>query len=252
MESLAAAKVKLMPLVKGGITNYFPHDILATRPIEFSSLSNRLDSAGRLSTLAVSCILSTFLLLIVWAIAQKSPSSQAMGIALTNEFRHRKERVEQYRFNSREILNKGYRQFKGQIFGIDTSEGTTIVLPLHFMDELKSNPALTFGASFDILSLPRYTRTTPVQPNGLKTFTAKLNPTLRDFIPLTQSLYRHEFSMALPKTTAWEVVKFILCCSTWFAKVLLECYCARLRQKTIRSSNSKRITFKRQSHTSRS
>ncbi|KAJ3544215.1 hypothetical protein NM208_g3174 [Fusarium decemcellulare] len=43
-------------------------------------------------------------------------------------------------------------QFKGQIYGIDTSEGTIFVLPAHFIEELKSNPALSFAASFDTLT----------------------------------------------------------------------------------------------------
>ncbi|EXF82434.1 hypothetical protein CFIO01_01894 [Colletotrichum fioriniae PJ7] len=87
--------------------------------------------------------LGLFLATEVWAYRPKVP------FALEDEFPSRNKRVQQYVRNSRDVLVKGYAKFKDEIFAIDTPLGFNIVLPLRFMDELKSNPNLNFGAALN-------------------------------------------------------------------------------------------------------
>ncbi|KAG7052141.1 hypothetical protein JMJ77_0002749 [Colletotrichum scovillei] len=105
------------------------------------------------SALALGTVI-VFLTTGVWAYRPKVP------FALEDEFPSRNERVQQYVRDSREVLVKGYtkasvfgeattRVFKDEIFAIDTPLGFNIVLPLRFMDELKSNPNLNFGAALN-------------------------------------------------------------------------------------------------------
>ncbi|KAK7222842.1 hypothetical protein V2G26_010845 [Clonostachys chloroleuca] len=128
-------------------------------------------------------------------------------IALSDNIASRNKRIDQYRFDSRRVLTEGYTQFKNQIFGLDTSEGIIMVLPTHFIDELKSHAALSFGATFDTLTLPEYTRIHAATPVILKLFIGKFNPSLGAFMPDMQTMIQTELLAALPKDNNWKSVK---------------------------------------------
>lgn len=191
-----------------------------------------VDLLGAGPVLAASCLPLVVLGLFTFAIQHLFGRQRTnIPIAIADEFATRKSRVDQYRFDSRNILKKGYRKFKNQIFGIDTSEGTNIVLPRHFMEELKSHPAFTFAATFDSLALPQFSRIKPLPPVALKVFTAKLNPTLGAFMPGMQSVYRETLAARIPESNEWTPVKIypilfdMVCKST--ARLLLGEYAAK-------------------------
>ncbi|KAF4816653.1 Cytochrome P450 monooxygenase BOA4 [Colletotrichum siamense] len=119
--------------------------------------------------------------------------------ALEDEFPSRNERVQQYVRNSREVLVKGYSKLKDQIFAIDTPLGCNIVLPIRFMDELKSNPNLSFSAALNEFTLERYTKVGALPAWSIKLFSAKFNPALDSYAEIFQNMAgEHIANLLLP------------------------------------------------------
>ncbi|KKK26012.1 hypothetical protein AOCH_000445 [Aspergillus ochraceoroseus] len=61
-------------------------------------------------------------------------------ILLSDTIKSKKQRVHEY-------------AFPNQVFGIDTKDGTKVVIPLSFLDNLKSHPHLSFKACIDNVSI---------------------------------------------------------------------------------------------------
>ncbi|RTE71224.1 hypothetical protein BHE90_014368 [Fusarium euwallaceae] len=162
---------------------------------------------GLTMPLLSSCIAVSAILILSAAVRFVFLQSTQIPIALSDQITSRKKRAEKYSFDSRNVLTQAYSKFKHQIFGIDTSEGTIVVLPAHFIDELKSNPALTFAATFDTLTLPDYTRIKPAPQEVLKLFLGKFNPSLGSFMPYMQRMFRDELLAAIPPSDDWKPVK---------------------------------------------
>ncbi|ESU07141.1 hypothetical protein FGSG_01786 [Fusarium graminearum PH-1] len=86
-------------------------------------------------------------------------------ILLQDEIGNARKRALEYCFNPREVMEKGYKKFKNEVFGLDTQDGMIdlqtvpcrrlhfiglkLVIPPSYLDALKSHPALSFKASID-------------------------------------------------------------------------------------------------------
>ncbi|CAG1974267.1 unnamed protein product [Fusarium graminearum] len=70
-------------------------------------------------------------------------------ILLQDEIGNARKRALEYCFNPREVMEKGYKKFKNEVFGLDTQDGLKLVIPPSYLDALKSHPALSFKASID-------------------------------------------------------------------------------------------------------
>ncbi|KAI1084603.1 cytochrome P450 [Whalleya microplaca] len=128
-------------------------------------------------------------------------------IALAVEIPSKRKRIELYCNNSREVLNKGYQQYRDVIFGIDTPEGIKVVLPTRYMDELKNNKHMSFGEALNEVTYQAYTNVGALPDWAIKAFSAKFNPTLNQHTPAYHANIREEVATFLPKgpDEAWKV-----------------------------------------------
>ncbi|CAF3475596.1 unnamed protein product [Fusarium graminearum] len=91
------------------------------------------------------------LLVLLVAIAAFCSRSKTpnVPILLQDEIGNARKRALEYCFNPREVMEKGYKKFKNEVFGLDTQDGLKLVIPPSYLDALKSHPALSFKASID-------------------------------------------------------------------------------------------------------
>ncbi|KAI1370241.1 cytochrome P450 [Hypoxylon crocopeplum] len=135
-------------------------------------------------------------------------------IALAEEVPSKSKRIELYCNNSRQVLKRGYEKYKDVIFGMDTPEGTKIVLPTRFIDELKSHKDLSFGEALNDVTYQAYTNVGALPPWAIKAFSAKFNPTLYQHAEAYHTNIREEVKKFLPKKndktwrafTPWDAV----------------------------------------------
>ncbi|GKU07816.1 cytochrome p450 [Fusarium langsethiae] len=84
--------------------------------------------------------------IVVFLGRSKTPN---VPILLQDEIGSARKRALEYCFNPREVMGKGYKKFKNEVFGLDTQDGLKLVIPPSYLDALKSHPALSFKASID-------------------------------------------------------------------------------------------------------
>ncbi|KAL2669806.1 hypothetical protein Neosp_015251 [[Neocosmospora] mangrovei] len=94
----------------------------------------------------------SFILLSSSAVVILKPYVQSevkVPIPLATRVSNKKKRKLAYSFEPRETLKQGYDNFNEKPFGIDSVEGVNLILPIKFLDKLKSHPALSFEKSID-------------------------------------------------------------------------------------------------------
>ncbi|OAL29793.1 hypothetical protein AYO20_09085 [Fonsecaea nubica] len=107
-----------------------------------------------------------------------------LPIALQEELPNEKDRIERYVNDTRELLIHGYRVFKDQVFGINTTEGTNIVLPLKYLDDLKGQRTLTFAAFLEEqFTLKEYTKLGNLTEAQIQVYIRDFNPLLPQYVP---------------------------------------------------------------------
>lgn len=136
----------------------------------------------------------------VWSRRHKRPS---VPVVLENQFPDRRQRALQYFHHPREVLNKGYRQFGDRIWGIETGTGVKLVLPLQYLDELKSHPSLSFVESINHDALLRWTGVGGLADAPLQLFKAKFNPTIAAYVPILHEIIARELPLSFPAGEDW-------------------------------------------------
>ncbi|KAE9580590.1 Cytochrome P450 monooxygenase ATR2 [Colletotrichum fructicola] len=107
---------------------------------------------------------------------------------------------------SKQLLDKFYERFKNKPYGLETMDGTKIVLPLQYLDELKSHPALSFKASIDNDALLPYTSVGGVEAWGAHQILAKMNPTLGAYVPVFHGLIQEHLPKLVGLHAEWTPV----------------------------------------------
>ncbi|KAK7419947.1 hypothetical protein QQZ08_010650 [Neonectria magnoliae] len=99
-------------------------------------------------------------------------------IPLAANVANKKSRKEAYCFDSRATLKQGYDQFKDKPFGVDSMEGVKLIVPMSFLDKLRSHPSLSFQKSIDNDLMRAYTGIGGIDTFGVNVITKNFNPTI--------------------------------------------------------------------------
>ncbi|KAL4883595.1 hypothetical protein BJY04DRAFT_216418 [Aspergillus karnatakaensis] len=119
----------------------------------------------------------------------KPPPPSGIPIALKDEVPDEKERIERYMSDTRELLIHGYTKFKNQVFGISTTEGTSVVLPLQLLDDLRGQRSLTFASFLEKqFTLKKYTKLGNLTEQQIQVLNKEFNPSLPAYIPVIHRL----------------------------------------------------------------
>ncbi|KAF2135571.1 uncharacterized protein K452DRAFT_281332 [Aplosporella prunicola CBS 121167] len=139
-------------------------------------------------------IFTAMILLPLFIPSFRVPKLPGLPIVLEEEIPNKKLRVEKYLTDTRNLLVYGYKKFKDQIFGITTTEGTTLVLPLKFLDDLKGHKSLSFTAVLEEeFTLKTYTKLGNLTDAQIKIVTKDLNSTLPQYTPVIHELIREHW-----------------------------------------------------------
>ncbi|KAK7427042.1 hypothetical protein QQZ08_006469 [Neonectria magnoliae] len=117
-----------------------------------------------------------------------TPGRVAKHIILEDEISGSKKRKEQYFSEPRALIIKGYKKYRDQIWGIDSSKGVLVFLPVSYLDELKSHPALSFEHFLNRYAMVQYTGIGGVSEHALHKFKSKFNPTVGAYVPVLQTI----------------------------------------------------------------
>ncbi|XXG96490.1 Homocysteine/cysteine synthase [Hypoxylon texense] len=115
-------------------------------------------------------------------------------------------------------------KFPGQPFGLSTTEGTSIVIPPSYLDQLRGQKALSFGAFLDEevsdsgyiitrrspsnnqqFAFKSYTKLGNLDEDQINILVKKLNPTLPQYVPVIQQLIQQHWP--LQKFQDYQAVK---------------------------------------------
>uniref|UniRef100_A0A8H7N218 Cytochrome P450 n=1 Tax=Bionectria ochroleuca TaxID=29856 RepID=A0A8H7N218_BIOOC len=124
-------------------------------------------------------------------------------IVLEKEIPNKLERQSAFFFHTANVLQKGYKEFGDRIWGIDTNQGLRLVLPLRYLDELKSHPAINFADSISRHALIEHTGLRGPPAAAVHIFKAKLNPSLSEYLPIFHDIIKRELPLAFPQNQDW-------------------------------------------------
>ncbi|EKJ68359.1 hypothetical protein FPSE_11367 [Fusarium pseudograminearum CS3096] len=127
-------------------------------------------------------------------------------ILLQDEIGNARKRALEYCFNPREVMEKGYKKFKNEVFGLDTQDGLKLVIPPSYLDTLKSHPALSFKASIDNDMQIEYTHFGGPPEYVIHAIKANLTGSLPAFAPILHTMARKNMPKVMG-TTDWTPVK---------------------------------------------
>ncbi|OBS27872.1 hypothetical protein FPOA_01814 [Fusarium poae] len=128
-------------------------------------------------------------------------------ILLQDEIGNARKRALEYCFNPREVMEKGYKKFKNQVFGLDTQDGLKLVIPPSYLDTLKSHPALSFKASIDNDMQIDYTYFGGPPEYVIHAIKANLTGSLPAFVPLLHEMARKNMPKVMGLYKDWTPVK---------------------------------------------
>ncbi|KAH7015823.1 cytochrome P450 [Ilyonectria destructans] len=129
-----------------------------------------------------------------------------LSIVLADKIQSAKQRSREYTNNSSEVLNIGYRKFPNEPFGLSTTEGTSIVIPLRYLDYMRGQKALSFSAFLDEeFAFKPYTKLGNLDPEEITVLIKKVNPTLPEYTPVLQDLVQKYWP--LEKFDSYQSVK---------------------------------------------
>ncbi|KAH6995272.1 cytochrome P450 [Ilyonectria destructans] len=134
-------------------------------------------------------------------------SEVKVPIPLATSVTSKKKRKEAYCFDSRATLKQGYGRFKETPFGVDSMEGVKLVVPLKFLDKLRSHPSLSFQKSIDNDLLKHYSGVGGLDTRGVNILHTKFNPTLHAFIPQIHGLVRQHLPSKLGPAKDWTAIR---------------------------------------------
>ncbi|KAJ9144470.1 Cytochrome p450 [Pleurostoma richardsiae] len=123
-------------------------------------------------------------------------SMPKMPIAMEEEIPNKKKRQDIYMRNTRELLMNGYKKFGSQVFGLTTTEGTNIVIPLGLLDGLGGQKSLSFSAFLEEeFSFKKYTKVGNLKEIEINIVNKKLNPSLPQYVPVIQQVARDHWPL---------------------------------------------------------
>ncbi|KAL1847702.1 hypothetical protein Daus18300_013869 [Diaporthe australafricana] len=117
----------------------------------------------------------------IWCFAggEKMPD---LPIAMQEEVPDRKKRIDIFIKDTRRLLIDSYNKFQDQVFGITTTEGTNIIIPLELLHGLGGQKSLSFSAFLEEeFSMKEYTKVGNLDESQISIVNRKLNPALPRF-----------------------------------------------------------------------
>ncbi|KAK7425526.1 hypothetical protein QQZ08_007967 [Neonectria magnoliae] len=165
---------------------------------QFDVLFHLFEAKLEQNALAIGgwAILSAVLLgaLFIWSfVDDRMPK---LPIAMQEEMPNRKKRIDLFIKDTRRLLIDSYNKFQDQVFGITTTEGTNIVIPLDLLHGLGSQKSLSFSAFLEEeFSMKEYTKVGNLNEKQISIVNKKLNPTLPQYIPVLQELIRKHWPL---------------------------------------------------------
>lgn len=139
----------------------------------------------------------------VYQLLVPGPKGCGVPVFLEDKFKNQQQRAAQYFLHPRRLVTDGYKKFGDQIWGIETSQGVKLVLPITLLDELKSHPALSFTESISHDAMTHYTGVGGLEDHVVQVFKAKFNPTLAAYTPIFYNIIQREVKLAFPDIKEW-------------------------------------------------
>ncbi|KAF4869595.1 Cytochrome P450 monooxygenase ATR2 [Colletotrichum siamense] len=119
-----------------------------------------------------------------------------LPIAMGEELPNQQERIDMFIKDTRNLLISSYNKFQNQVFGITTTEGTNIMIPLDLLPGLGSTKSLSFGAFLEEeFSMKRYTKVGNLDEKQIAILNKKLNPSLNEYVPMLVKLIRRHWPL---------------------------------------------------------
>ncbi|CAG9975612.1 unnamed protein product [Clonostachys byssicola] len=137
----------------------------------------------------------------------KIPRQPAVKILLADEIRSSRQRALEYAFNPRQVMKKGYAQFKDEVYGINTQDGVKVVIPPSFLNDLKSHPSLSFKASIDNDMQLEYTYFGGPPEYVIHAIKGNMTASLGTVTPLLNQMVRRNVPVILGKYKDWTPVQ---------------------------------------------
>ncbi|CAG9950614.1 unnamed protein product [Clonostachys rosea f. rosea IK726] len=160
----------------------------------------QLTSAGLLCALVMLLTTSGFLYSLV------EPRRLAKHIILEKEIPSARERREYFFSQPRDLLIKGYQRFREEIWGIESSAGVRLQLPIGFLDELKSHSALSFEKFISSEGMLDYTGVGGLSDDAVHKFKSKFNPTVGAYVPELHDIVKVQMDKLFHKHEDWTEV----------------------------------------------
>ncbi|KAM6530376.1 hypothetical protein FALCPG4_008503 [Fusarium falciforme] len=133
--------------------------------------------------------------LFVWSFAVDARMPK-LPIAMQEEVPNKKKRIDIFIKDTRRLLIDSYNKFQDQVFGITTTEGTNIIIPLDLLHGLGSQKSLSFSAFLEEeFSMKKYTKVGNLDEKQINIVNRKLNPTLPQYVPVIQELIRRHWPL---------------------------------------------------------
>ncbi|KAF4995334.1 hypothetical protein FDECE_12825 [Fusarium decemcellulare] len=138
--------------------------------------------------------------LFIWSFAANARMPK-LPIAMQQEVPNKKKRIELFIKDTRRLLIDSCNKFQDQVFGITTTEGTNIIIPIDLLHGLGNQKSLSFSAFLEEeFSMKRYTKVGNLDDKQISIVNKKLNPTLPLYVPVIQELTRNHWPLSEYKT----------------------------------------------------
>ncbi|KAK1508781.1 hypothetical protein CABS01_08011 [Colletotrichum abscissum] len=136
-----------------------------------------------------------FGVLLLWSFAVEVRMPK-LSIALEDEVPNRQERIDIFIKDTRRLFITSYNKFQNRVFGINTTEGTNIIIPLELLHGLGSHKSLSFAAFLEEeFSMKKYTKVGNLDEKQIAIVNKKLNPSLPQYVPVLIGLIRSHWPL---------------------------------------------------------
>ncbi|KAK7211221.1 hypothetical protein V2G26_018399 [Clonostachys chloroleuca] len=169
-------------------------------------VAEKLVSETQLTSVGLLCALVMLLTTSGFLYSLVEPRRLAKHIVLEKEIPSARERREYFFSQPRDLLIKGYQRFREEMWGIESSAGVRLQLPIRFLDELKSHSALSFEKFISSVGMLDYTGVGALSDDAVHKFKSKFNPTVGAYVTELHDIVKVQMDKLFHKHEDWTEV----------------------------------------------
>ena len=172
----------------------------------YDTVLDRYGPGFPLLTRTLFTTVGTVLCVLIFYLFFSSQNRLDSQIIFEDEIPNQAERRQQFFREPKSLLVKGYQKFQDQVWGIDSTNGIHLVLPLRFLDELKSHPSLSFLEFINQEALIPFTGVGGLSDFALHKFKSKFNPSVGAYVPVLHDLVKEQLPKLFDEYEDWTEV----------------------------------------------